>query len=39
MVPGAGDVLNAVLGYTLVIKKAKQAELSDNHPLLFSFLS
>jgi len=33
MVPGAGDVLNAVLGYTLVIRKAKQAELSDNHSL------
>lgn len=27
MVPGAGDALNAVLGYTLVIRKAKQADI------------
>lgn len=30
IVPGAGDALNAVLGYTLVIRKAKQAELGGN---------
>ena len=29
VVPGAGDALNAFLGYYLVIRKAKQAELSD----------
>ena len=36
-VPGAGDALNAVLGYYLVIRKARQAELSDiqSLPLLF----
>lgn len=27
IVPGAGDALNAVLGYTLVIRKAKQADI------------
>jgi len=39
MVPGAGDALNAVLGYYLIVRKAKQAELSDNQFLPFSFLN
>lgn len=36
-VPGAGDALNAFLGYYLVIRKSKQAELSYIRllPLLF----
>lgn len=34
IVPGAGDAVNAGLGYYLVIRKAKQAELSDNQLLL-----
>lgn len=39
MVPGAGDAVNAALGYTLVIRKAKQAELSDDQLFLFSVLN
>jgi hypothetical protein len=39
MIPGAGDALNAFLGYYLVVRKAKQAELSDNQLLPFLFLN
>jgi len=38
MIPGAGDALNAFLGYYLVVRKAKQAELSNNHLPMFQFL-
>jgi len=38
VIPGAGDALNAFLGYYLVVRKAKQAELSDNQLFPPSFL-
>lgn len=38
-VPGAGDALNAFLGYYFILRKAKQAELSERPINCFSFRS